>query len=1124
MTMTTRPDLTTAIDQYRLSRLQVINWGVFDNYHSIGFAPKGTLIAGRSGSGKSTLLDAISLGFLPSKRRNFNASSDIGQRTVDKYIRGQWGERRAGTDERVLMYLRGDGAAWSAVALTYTSTSGKNVTGLVLKRLAADKVSEPVSDYYLLDTAANIQDLCNEWVSKGYSAAVLRDAGWRGGGKSHNETWYLGQLYAAIGIRASEAAQQLLGRAKSLKSVGGLERFVREYMLDEPESIKDIAGALAQIDPLVSARNDLEVAQHKYRTLDGIEDAYETFAAEAARLASVTTIDRQMIADFVNQLRKDKCGPEIERLDRELREIGAEGDILEERKHAAYARLTMLIGQVSAASVNLAPVEVALHAARTRAEEVQRNASAYEQLILEVGYPPADNETDFAELRQLCWEHSETVAHQLAAGNELLHNAIQRSRNASDRVHELERELARVRELGSPIPASESEMRARIVAALGLSAKQMPYVAELMEIADGRERWQVAAEKVLRRAGLTLLVPQRYYRDALAFAHANNMRGYLRLQEVTAGAGVSQPRTGTLASMLQVGDPGHECAAAALTVIAGAGDFVCVDSTADFDRFARAVTDTGLMQTGAGRAIKDDRRSMRVSEFLFQGDVEAKLEALAEEIAEAQADQELAQTEVTGMESARDDLRRQRSTVLAVYHNYSAFSEVDIVTADREVTQLDEQYQALLQEQPDLEKLKRQTDNQQKSYDELSSSIALLRKRETDTDELRTALLKLEETLAPGAVSDRVRAELENYTIQMVSTLDLLHPELFRSELVRTVEAEQTSLRVSLGRSRQRVEKIMLVFDDRFADSIPNDSDDIDAKAADYVELWQRIKDRELPDAYDRMLKHITRDAPTALLNLRTKADNAAALIHAQIDRVNTGLSAVEFNTGTRLRLRAPDRNLDAVRQLNERCTRISQRAASVAAGDKDAIYAQYKDILELRQLLGSTEPEHRQWTRDALDVRHRFAMYCEEFDATDTQKVIRTHSNSEDNSGGEQEKLMAFCLAGALSYNLADPDSGDNRPVFAQLMLDEAFSKSDPVFARQALAAFARFGFQLIIVATLQNSTIIEPHVGGVVLVSKPDKPGVRPVAAVRAQTIEEFVPFRRGLSRQPMNESAYR
>ena len=27
----------------------------------------------------------------------------------------------------------------------------------------------------------------------------------------------------------------------------------------------------------------------------------------------------------------------------------------------------------------------------------------------------------------------------------------------------------------------------------------------------------------------------------------------------------------------------------------------------------------------------------------------------------------------------------------------------------------------------------------------------------------------------------------------------------------------------------------------------------------------------------------------------------------------------------------------------------------------------------------------------------------------------------------------MAFCLAGALSFNLAGPESADNRPVFAQ-------------------------------------------------------------------------------------------
>ena len=78
-------------EQFHLSRLQVINWGVFDGYHSIPFSEGGALIAGASGSGKSSLLDAISLGFLPFNRRNFNASGDntaagssAGRRTVDK--------------------------------------------------------------------------------------------------------------------------------------------------------------------------------------------------------------------------------------------------------------------------------------------------------------------------------------------------------------------------------------------------------------------------------------------------------------------------------------------------------------------------------------------------------------------------------------------------------------------------------------------------------------------------------------------------------------------------------------------------------------------------------------------------------------------------------------------------------------------------------------------------------------------------------------------------------------------------------------------------------------------------------------------------------------------------------
>jgi uncharacterized protein YPO0396 len=281
------------------------------------------------------------------------------------------------------------------------------------------------------------------------------------------------------------------------------------------------------------------------------------------------------------------------------------------------------------------------------------------------------------------------------------------------------------------------------------------------------------------------------------------------------------------------------------------------------------------------------------------------------------------------------------------------------------------------------------------------------------------------------------------------------------------------------------------------------------------VALCRHIDERELPEAYERMMRLVTEQAPDAILTLHRVAEQETRRISEQITRVNTGLGAVEFNRGTRLTLRATPRHLTAVAELTDIVKAISRRIAEVGLGDKQAILDQYADILRLRNRLASTAPEDKAWTRDALDVRNRFTFDCAEWDVR-TEELIRTHSNAGDNSGGEQEKLMAFCLAGALSFNLASPDAGDNKPVFAQLMLDEAFSKSDPQFAQQALQAFRKFGFQLVIVATVQNATTIQPYIDSVVMVSKKEATGrnARPVATVATKTISDFTALRREMT----------
>src|SRR3954471_5931631 len=367
-------------EQFHLSRLQVINWGVFDGYHSIPFSPGGALIAGASGSGKSSLLDAISLGFLPFNRRNFNASGDntaagssAGRRTVDKYVRGAWGQCGDGGTSRV-MYLLGDGDL-------------------------------------------DIEDVCNRWAAGRFDAGVFKEH-WRFSTKV--ESQYLAQLYATIGIRASDAAQQLLGKAKSLKSVGGLEQFVREFMLDEPDSLARLPEALKQIDPLVEARELLAVAQKKRKILGDIEQIQQRYASESSDLGIIDLVDAPMVRAYTDHVRLAQCPTQIATLDGTIDQLENEYEDVTRSLNLAKAEADSLNAQISGSSANLAPLQSQVTAAETEAEQVERRRAAYEDMLTAQDIEIPDTADEFWNLRE----------DLLAQATELLAK-VERNREAS---------------------------------------------------------------------------------------------------------------------------------------------------------------------------------------------------------------------------------------------------------------------------------------------------------------------------------------------------------------------------------------------------------------------------------------------------------------------------------------------------------------------------------------------------------------------------------------------------------------------------------------------------------------------------------------------------------------------
>ncbi|BCI79629.1 MULTISPECIES: ATP-binding protein [Mycobacteriaceae] len=1105
-------------EQFHLSRLQIINWGVFDGYHSIPFSAGGSLVAGGSGSGKSSLLDAISLGFLPFNRRNFNASGDntaagssAGRRTVDKYVRGAWGQRsEAGTSQ--VMYLRGEGTTWSAVAVTYTSNTGRTITGLVLKWLTGESRSDSSSRFVIGDGDLDIEDVCNRWAAGRFDAGVFKGDGWRFTTKV--ESQYLAQLYASIGIRASDAAQQLLGKAKSLKSVGGLEQFVREFMLDEPDSLARLPEALKQIDPLVEARELLAVAQRKRKILGDIEAIQVRYASESTDLGIIDLVDLPMVRAYTDHVRLRHCPAEIETLDATIDQLENENADLTRQLNLAKAEGDSLNAQINGASANVGPLQAQVNAAEAQADDVARRRAAYEEMVAALGVEVPDTADEFWNLREELTRQATEMLGKLEWGRDASTDAEYAQKSARILRDNAAKELKRVEHVGSALPESAVTMRDHICAGVGIDPAELPYVAELFDLQPEHSRWRLAVEKVLRGVGLRLLVPDQHYAKVLRFVNETNMRGRLALHHVRAGASGREAEPNTLAGKLFLVKPKHPCAAEAADVIAAAGDHICVDTPDVFVRFRRAVTDTGLYKDSDRLAIKDDRRPIKPSEYIYQGDIGAKLEALHAELTEAEEAFNTARRAADEIAAQRQRWRDRAAACKAVYEQFPQWSQIDTDTAEGHADRLREQYELLLADHPDIEALSARAEECWVDIQTLMTRRGAIQTRRDDLDARRTKLMDLQDRLSPAAVSEQATDLLRRYAAEVPVPLELLNPEPHREALFAAIRRERDQLTESRRRSYEELSRIVATFDASFPDAIPNDSDDFDERIYDYVAVCRHIDERELPDAYDRMMRLITEQAPDAILTLHRVAEQETRRISEQIERVNTGLGAVEFNRGTRLTLRANPRSMAAVSELTDIVKAISRRIAEVGLGDKKAILEQYADILRLRNRLAGNNPEDRAWTRDALDVRNRFTFDCAEWDVA-SGELIRTHSNAGDNSGGEQEKLMAFCLAGALSFNLANPESGDNKPVFAQLMLDEAFSKSDPQFASQALQAFRKFGFQLVIVATVQNATTIQPYIDGVVMVSKSEATGrnARPVANVATKTITDFTALRREL-----------
>lgn len=1064
--------------QFRMRRLQVHNWGTFSGLHDIAIAESGFLFVGRSGSGKSTLLDAIGALLVPSKWLAFNAAARDGargrrDRNLASYVRGAWADQKdTGSGEIATRYLRPK-TTWSALALTFANQEGREITLIHVYWLrGAGSGNADVKRHYMIaerdfDIAAELNDF----------ELDVRALKRRLPNVDHFQ-----DTFAAYSERfrwlmdiSDETALKLLHKTQSAKNLGDLNTFLREFMLERPDTFAAADNLVAEFAELDAAHQEVVTARRQVETLQPARDDHQRLQTVRGQID-----EREHLLLGIEPYRHQVCG---ELLDAEIGRLATREEGLAGEQRRQEERLTNLKEEIADLKIQHreqggAQIEALAakkeDAERQREERLKRRGQV-EAACRELGWTLPDNAAGFAELvgeaRGVVESWQATLDQNEATRDEL--------RDEQKRVEaefvETRREVDAMERQPSNIPAYMLDLRQRLVEGVGLSEAELPFAGELIEVREEAVEWRGAIERVLHGFALSLLVDERHYAAVSKYVndtHLGQRLVYYRVgQEAPALTRRLNPRS--LINKLDLKQTTYRAWLQA--ELENRFDYVCAENLLDFRRERRALTREGQVRHGPNRHEKDDRKAVNDRRHWVLGfDNRDKLQLYREKAAELGA--RIGKLDVQ-LDKLKDEQKTQQARFTAC-HTISnlIWQDIDVAALLDKVQELERQIGQLRHGNRELaslgeriDKLREEITQAQQDLDETRVSR---RQLANDLARYRKDLASLRERIETDPTLSPKQRDLlaERFEAQGELTLGNLadrcrHVESALHKETRALEEEQ-------GQLAKNIERAFETFKREWPQAGADFDPTLDA-AADFLALLQRLERDGLPRHEQRFFDMLKEQSSENLAALNARLQQARNAIYDRMEVVNEGLADAEFNTGTHLRIDVTDRHAPDVREFREQVKEVLGYAWQMERAEAEN---RFLTLRALVQRLGGQEPDDQRWREQVLDVRLHVEFIGRELD--EFEKEVEVYRSGAGKSGGQREKLATTCLAAALRYQLGGAD-GD-LPMYAAVVLDEAFGKADNEFTELAMKIFEKFGFQMIVATPLKSVMTLEPFIGG--------------------------------------------
>lgn len=1068
-------------DGARLHRLELLNWGTF--HHAIwSLAPSGenALLTGNIGAGKSTIVDALLTLLVPPQKIVYNkaAGSEGRERTSMSYIMGAYKKQKDELSSNAKpVYLRDTNTYSVLLAYFYNSDYKEGVT---LAQFLWMKDGKPEKLYVFSKQYLNIKT--HFPLAKGGVAELKKRL------RSLEVTTvvdsfvdYSSKFRQAFGIR-SEKALDLFQQTVSMKSVGDLNTFVRQHMLqpaDVKEKIDELKRNYENLDRAYRAVQQAKEQVVKLSEISRISDEVEIRIQTIQALSDCLTVLPVYIEDlkiklFENEIKT--CTKKAEEVSRNIRSI--ETDLTSQKDNLEIVRSDL---DSSAEAKTLDQLDNEINELKQIRSKKQQKRQELDDLMSKIGLPKIMSDKDFYAALEHCGEISlslEKERQELEGQKRELHKE---EGDITKEINRTEAELLSLKSRKSQIPERNIVLRQLLCTGVGVNESDIPFIGELLRVKPAESAWEGAIERVLHNFGLSLLVDNAYYGKVSRFIDEHNLRGrivYFRVQDKGDRIPLKfDPKELHGKVDIKAGSTFHTWLHNELC--RGFG-FVCCDTLDQFHKEVKAVTKSGQVKSSQSRHEKDDRTDIsdRTRYILGWSNTE-KVHALQMTLKNAM---QIKASVDNKIEACRIREGVLMSSTLALHDilKFESFEDIDWrkQTVDIEVW---EKYREELEKSSDKRiALLNEIKNIKDKIAQLEADL-LQRNREKGAVDNQVEQFRQQLAEAMG-ISTMVKSEEKDCFYPKIDTLrDNREITLHNAARVReSINNEVMKLRKEEETRKEKSAAILMRNMTAYKHAFPADTLHVDASIESIPEfrlLLKKVQDEDLPRHEERFKNMLNEGVIKDMIMFKQTLDKEAEEIKDRVALINASLRTIAYNPATYIELGLTDAQHQDIRDFR---SQLKESIEGTIGQDEMFTEEKFNRIKILLDRLNSGDPIDITWVSKVTDVRNWFEFFASEKYIEDGSEK-EYYSDASGKSGGEKEKLAYTILASALAYQFGLGLNSTKSRSFRFVVIDEAFGRGSNESTRYALELFDKLNLQLLVITPLQKLHIIENYVKSV-------------------------------------------